>query len=114
MDVRAFTHTLLRGLGDVKAVQHVALESEGPVVSGRAYLYNQMFLSFYYNEATGTMAFALILDENRIWGLDFDNIRGWHSHPVIAPDQHVKISPQNLPEIIQQFAQALEDIDKVD
>ena len=114
MDIMTFARSLLHSLDDVKAVQRVAIESEGPVVNGRAYLRNQMFLSFYYNEITETIAFALILDENRIWGLDFDNIRGWHSHPVADPGQHVKIPPQNLAEIIRQFAQALEDIDEQD
>ncbi len=73
----------LRALATVEAVDHVALQSEGPIVSGRAYLVWAVdrFLEFYFNEKTGTMAFALIEEQRRIWGIDRDNIRGWHLHP---------------------------------
>jgi hypothetical protein len=66
-----------------------------------------MFLSFYYNQVTGTEAFALIEGARRIWGIDYDNIRGWHLHPAEAPDQHVAIEPQSVPAIIQWLGQAL-------
>ncbi|MBD3251878.1 hypothetical protein GF380_05525 [Candidatus Uhrbacteria bacterium] len=85
--------TLLRALGALQDVQPVTLRSEGPIVRGRAYLNlgEERFLDFYFNEKTGTMAFALIEKQQRIWGIDKDAIRGWHGHPLEKPDTHVEL-----------------------
>jgi hypothetical protein len=77
------------------------------VVSGRAHVRGGTFPSFYYNSETGTQAFALVKGSRRVWGVDYDNIRGWHMHPAAEPEQHVPISPQSVPEIIRQFGHAL-------
>lgn len=68
MDVRGFASELLRTLATVEAIERVALKSEGPVVKGRAYVTAGLFLEFYFNEKTGTVAFALIRDRSRVWG----------------------------------------------
>ncbi len=55
MDVRDFASELLQALATVEAIEQVALRSEGPVVSGRAYVtrrindIREMFLEFYFN-----------------------------------------------------------------
>jgi len=110
MDTRAFVEELLNALANLEEVKQVGLSTEGPTVSGRAYLHSKMFLSFYYNEETETMAFALIQGQNRIWGIDCDNIRGWHLHPAEDPDHHVAIDPLSVSDIIQQLAQVIRTI----
>ena len=107
MDIRAFVEELLDALAGVEEVEQITLRTEGPVVSGRAYLRGGMFLSFYHNEETGTIAFALIKGQDRMWGIDCDSIRGWHLHPLEAPDQHVAISSLDMSDIIQQLIQVL-------
>ncbi len=107
MDTRAFVEELLDALASLEEVKQVGLSTEGPTVSGRAYLHGKMFLSFYYNEETGTIAFALIQGQSRIWGIDCDNIRGWHLHPMETPDHHVAIAPLSVSDIIQQLAQVV-------
>jgi hypothetical protein len=48
MDVRAFTGDLLRSLSDIEAFERVAVQTEGPIVSGYAYTdENNFFLRFY-------------------------------------------------------------------
>jgi len=47
MDVRAFAEEVLDALAGVAEVERVALQAEGPVVSGRVYLRGGVFLSFY-------------------------------------------------------------------
>ncbi len=45
------------------------------MLKGRARLKKNRYLQIYFNELTGTTAFALIEQEKRIWGIDFDNMR---------------------------------------
>jgi hypothetical protein len=44
------------------------------------------FMDVFYNEQTGTTAFALIRQGQRVFGAD--NTGGWHVHPFAAPDRH--------------------------
>jgi len=111
MDVRAFAEELLDALAGVPEVERVALQAEGPVVSGRAYLRGEMFLSFYYNEETGTVAFALIKGQDRMWGIDCDAIRGWHLHPLEAPECHVEIPPLGVSDVIQRLAEVRAEVE---
>ena len=89
MDVKSFTDDLLSALANMGRFERVALQAEGPIASGYAYLRNEFSLRFYFNEVTGTTAFALIENQQRIWGVDYDNRRGWHLHPVDDPTKHI-------------------------
>ena len=67
MDVKAFTDELLHSLSQVTAFEQIALQTEGPVVSGYAYTDDDgCFLRFCFNQVTGTLAFALIENQQRI------------------------------------------------
>lgn len=109
MDTRQFAADLLQSLADIALFDQVALQSEGPIVNGRAFRKGSasQFLRFYYNSQTGTMAFALIENEQRVWGIDFDNRRGWHLHPMEDPATHEAIPPMPVREIIMTLAIAL-------
>jgi len=107
MNTAAFVEELLSALAALETIQLTAVHSEGPIVNGRATLSEEVFLSFYYNQITGTQAFALIHGERRIWGIDYDNIRGWHLHPVELPESYLPIDPQSVTEIIQQLGEVL-------
>jgi hypothetical protein len=107
MDTKEFSTQLLSALSAANSFQNVSLSTEGPVVDGRAYVTDERFLNFYYNEETGTLAFALIHEDKRIWGVDQDNLRGWHLHPLNAPHTHIEIEPLTVTEIIAQLADIL-------
>jgi len=107
MNTATFVDALLGALATLENIQQAAVHSEGPVVSGRATMRGDIFLAFYYNHITGTQAFALIQREKRIWGIDYDNFRGWHLHPPESPDSHIPIEPQCVTEIIQQLGYIL-------
>ena len=64
-------------------------------------------MRYYFNEVTGTLAFALIENQQRIWGIDFDNRRGWHLHPIEKPADHIPIEPLAVPEIVMHLQRAL-------
>jgi Ethanolamine utilization protein EutJ (predicted chaperonin) len=40
----------------------------------------------FYNEQTGTTAFALVRQGQRVFGAD--NTGGWHVHPFASPERH--------------------------
>ncbi|MBI5653482.1 MAG: hypothetical protein HZC40_24000 [Chloroflexi bacterium] len=44
------------------------------------------FVDAFFNQQTGTTAFALIQNDMRIFGAD--NTSGWHLHPFADPVQH--------------------------
>lgn len=53
-------------------MRSVDLHTEAVIVKGRGLLEDSRFLQVYFNERTGTTAFALIEDDPRIWGVDYD------------------------------------------
>ena len=59
MDVAAFLEALLEALADHTFVESVDLHTEAIVVRGRIQLEGDRFLQVYFNEETGTTAFAL-------------------------------------------------------
>jgi len=103
MEVTTFTAELTTALVNKPFVENIALQTEATIVRGKIFLHQDMFLEIYFNEATGTVAFALIKDQKRIWGIDNDTIRGWHQHPVEAPETHVEIKPMSVFEIVKEF-----------
>jgi hypothetical protein len=111
MDTKTFSSELLSALASTNLFQRVSVAVEGPITDGRAYISDDKFLSFYFNEHTGTLAFALIEKEKRIWGIDRDNLRGWYLHPMDKPEEHIIIGPLTVAEIIAQLAKTLSSQD---
>jgi len=107
MDVRTFADELLRALADAGLFERVALRTEGPVANGQAHVHEELFVHFYFNEVTGTIAFALIEKQQRIWGIDYDNRRGWHLHPADNPASHVGIDPLSVSGIVARLRDVL-------
>ena len=77
MDVKDFVDHTLRGLVVIPQVIDTTVTTEGPVVDGYAFVSESLFLHFYFNAMRGTIAFALVREAERIWGVDYDNRRGW-------------------------------------
>lgn len=106
MDVNQFLQQLLEELSQLSFVKNLGLNTEVFVIKGRVFLENNFFLQVYFNAQTKTTAFALIKEEKRTWGIDFDSIRGWHLHPVENPDDHLIFEPKTIKEIIAHLAKA--------
>jgi hypothetical protein len=107
MDVKGFAEALLRALTDTGLFERVALQTEGPVAHGMAYVREGLFLRFYCNQISGTMAFALIAGQERVWGIDYDNRRGWHLHPKENPSSHVRIDALTVQEVVTRLQTVL-------
>ncbi len=101
MDVSQFLLSLLESLSKLDFVEKVDVQTEVFILKGRAILKKDRFLQIYFNEHTGTIAFALIENDKRIWGIDYDNMRGWHLHPLENPDTHYSIDNKTIEEIIK-------------
>lgn len=96
MDVKSFVDQILRGLSASHHVLDTAITAEGPIVDGYGFISENLYLHFYFNEITATVAFALIQDQQRIWGIDYDNRCGWHMHPLGAPETHEPIAGRSI------------------
>jgi len=106
MDVDTFLSSLLEALSDRTFVEAVDLHTEAVIVKGRVILEDDRFLQVYFNEDTGTTAFALIEDEQRIWGADYDALRGWHVHPIGRPDDHQDVDSMAPHEVVDALEEA--------
>ncbi|MGD2091089.1 MAG: hypothetical protein PVH61_33245 [Candidatus Aminicenantes bacterium] len=104
MDVNQFLQQLLKELSQLPFVKNLDLNTEVFVIKGRVFLENNFFLQVYFNARTETTAFALIKEDKRTWGIDFDSIRGWHLHPVENPEDHVIIESKTIKEITAHLA----------
>jgi len=105
MDVNQFIVLLLSNLSTLEFVEKVDFKTEAFVLKGRARLKKNRYLQIYFNELTGTTAFALIEQEKRIWGIDFDKMRGWHLHPLENSEEHRSIGAKSIEEIIELLSQ---------
>lgn len=106
MDLSQFLLSLLHSLSSLDFVEKVDLHTEVFILKGRVILQKNRFLQIYFNELTGTTAFALIEKDRRLWGIDFDNIRGWHLHPVGNPEGHYDINSMFVEDIMNALAEA--------
>lgn len=106
MDVNRFLNQVLEALSKLDFVENVDFKTDVFVLRGKVFLDKEQFLQIYVNDRTGTIAFALVEKDKRIWGIDFDSLRGWHLHPMDNPDGHVIIKPQSIEEIVAVFADA--------
>lgn len=104
MDVATFLSSLVEALTGRSFVEAVDLHTEAVIVRGRVLLEDDRFLQVYFNERTGTTAFALIEDEERVWGVDYDALRGWHEHPLDQPEQHRDIEPMKPSDVVEALA----------
>ena len=62
------------------------------------------FVDAFYNEQTGTTAYALIQHDQRVFGAD--NTGGWHVHPFEDPTRHDPLpGPMSFVEFIVDIEQ---------
>lgn len=106
MDLNQFLLSLLHSLSTLDFVEKIDLHTEVFILKGRVILRKNRFLQVYFNEETGTIAFALIEEGKRLWGIDFDNTKGWHLHPVGNPEGHHNISFMTVEDIMKALEEA--------
>lgn len=83
-------------------VKSISVKVEGPILKCRIHL-NTSFVNVFFNEDTGTIAFTLIRNDRRIFGVDRDSLRGWHKHPTENPRAHIPCPETKFKEFMQQI-----------
>jgi hypothetical protein len=103
MELKAFLAALVSSLARLDFVASIELRTEAFTVKGWVHLTQRGFLEVYFNERTQTIAVAWIEAERRRWGIDRDNLRGWHRHPLENPEDHQAVPAMSIQEIIQEL-----------
>jgi hypothetical protein len=73
---------------------------EAPVLKLRAHVGTLAFVEVFFNEETGKTSFALLRDEQRMFGAD--NTRGWPLHPIDTPETHRPCAPMSFDSFLRQ------------
>ena len=103
MELKAFLTELVTSIARLDFVASLELRTEVFTVKGRVYLTQRGFLEVYFNERTQTVAVAWIEAERRRWGIDRDNLRGWHRHPVENREDYQAIFAMSIHEFIKEL-----------
>ncbi|MGR3219372.1 MAG: hypothetical protein ACUZ8H_06080 [Candidatus Anammoxibacter sp.] len=103
MDINQFLLSLLDRVSKLHFVKKVDITTEAFILKGRLILEKNRFVQIYFNELTKTTSFALIHNDRRVWGIDFDNMRGWHLHPLENHETHYSIANQTIKSIIHSL-----------
>lgn len=78
-------------------------------LSLRLYIRNGLFVQVFMGEKTGSLYFALIEHEHRIFGIDRE--RGiWHLHPFDAPETHQPLLDGIEPKPLLTFLSQVETL----
>lgn len=110
MAINISSQALIEAITEAGCFQQIYVHTEGPILKGQGYISAKLFVRFYMNQKTQTIAVALIHNEERIWGIDCDNRRGWHQHPLESPDLHQKIEPLTMMDIMKQLLSVLDKL----
>ncbi len=68
-----------------------------------------LFVHAFIGEMTGSLYFALIEGNQRIYGIDRENDQ-WHSHPFAAPHKHELLEPGLGPKPLLAFMSTVEKV----
>jgi hypothetical protein len=71
-------------------------------LSLRLHIRASLFVQVFVGEITGTISFALIESDTRIFGLDFHRGR-WHLHPFGQVTQHLLVDKPLEPTPLHRF-----------
>ena len=83
-------------------IQGVRVDIEGPILKSRLFIETDVFIDVFFNSMTGTISYTVVKNRSRIFGIDMDNIRGWHEHSLEHPDTHAPCKPVTFKEFYSQ------------
>ena len=86
----SFVEAILGESEESGIITHTEVNVEGPITKIRLTIDEKTFIQVFSNNTTKTLAYTLIRESKRIYGIDRDNIRGWHEHPSEDPTTHRK------------------------
>jgi hypothetical protein len=85
----------------VKTIDIILLDE--PVAKARIAIESNIFIEVFFNAETHKYSFALIKNDERIYGID--NTRGWHIHPFENSTSHSPTEETTFSQFIQVIKQ---------
>lgn len=89
-----------------KEAQFIILEELPFYLKVRIVIKENIFIEVRNNVRNTKTSYSLIKNGNRIAG--FDNLDGWHLHPIEDPKLHKKIKEPSLTAVFQYFKNAVQ------
>ncbi|MCH8317943.1 MAG: hypothetical protein IIA88_05510 [Bacteroidetes bacterium] len=106
MNISDFTDSLLAALrNDFPNAIITIKEKRGIIVEARIKLTEKVFLDVYFNSLTDKKSFALIHDDERIFG--YDNYKYWHLHPFADSTKHIPCEEPGIKKVIQEIKEII-------
>jgi len=78
--------------------------------SVRFQLGESIFADVYYSSASGKKDLFLIANGKRVFG--YDNLGGWHRHPVERPDSHEPCEEPSEETVFKEIKEVMEHFNK--
>jgi hypothetical protein len=78
-------------------------------LSLRLYIHPALFVQVFLGERSGSLYFALVERERRIFGIDREGDI-WHLHPYGSPDRHEPFDEGLGPKPLMMFLTRVEDV----
>lgn len=103
MDLVEFEYTLITKLSALDFVENWDVTRKRTTLKIKVYLKRKSLLNVFYNRVLRIQSFALIINNERVWGIDCDNRLGWHEHPLDNPNNHETIGEHNIDAIISDL-----------
>ena len=75
----------------------------------RLYIAPRFFVQAFLGKQTGSLYFALVKDDQRIFGIDREG-ESWHVHPYGATDQHGPLHQSLEPRPLLRFLARVEQL----
>jgi len=94
----------------VTFVKGINLTIEGPILKARLLVEEDIFISVFFNSITKTTSYTVVKNNERIFGIDKDTIRNWHTHNFDQPEKHDPYKPTRFKEFLVEVSKNLEKI----
>ena len=112
MDLTEFQVELISKLSALEFVESWEISKKRTTIKIKVFLQKKSFLNIFYNMVLRIQSFALIINQERVWGLDRDNRFDWHEHPVSKPESHKPIEAHSIEQIVMKLEKVWYQIQK--
>ncbi|MBI4684800.1 MAG: hypothetical protein HY755_06335 [Nitrospirae bacterium] len=102
MKVEDFKDDLISALKHAFPDANIALiEKRGVILEARVQISDTIFIEVYFSSVTSKKSFALIKNNQRIFG--YDNYQYWHIHPINDPTTHAKCEEPSVEKVFEEM-----------
>lgn len=110
MHISEFISSAQEELHRLDYIKEVEIKSEVFTTRITSQVNEKLSIKIFYDEKTGTISYALLNQQRRIWGVDYTEMSDWHEHTFEDPESYISIQPKNTHEVIQKLNTILQII----